>query len=128
MTPRTAGRELAVVLGAAALATGAWAADSALLSGLDRQGEAEAVRVLRERVAARAPVGGAEAGLADWLTSEGFKVKSLPAPVEGAVKYSEAFKTIGSPVCRKQAMVQWRTAADGTITWLDARYGIGACL
>jgi hypothetical protein len=125
---RVTGQGLAVLLGAAALATGAWAADKALLSGLDRQGEAEASRVLRERVQARAPVGGAEAGLADWLTSEGFKVESLPAPVAGAVKYSEAFKTTGSPVCRKQAMVQWRTAANGTITWLDARYGTGACL
>ncbi|KQY27584.1 hypothetical protein ASD38_16895 [Caulobacter sp. Root487D2Y] len=119
---------MVVILGAAALATGAWAADDRLLSGLDRMAEADAGRVLRERVEARAPVGGAEAGLADWLISEGFKVTTLSVPVKDAVKYSEAFKTMGSLVCRRQAMVKWRTAADGTITWLDARYGIGACL
>jgi hypothetical protein len=125
---RFAGQGLAIVLGAAALVTGACATDSGLLAGFDGMAEADAARVLRERVEARASVGGAEAGLADWLTSEGFKVRSLPAPIHGAVKYSEAFKTTGSPVCRRQALVKWRTAADGTITWLFTHYGVGACL
>ena len=122
------GRRAAVLLGAAALSASANATDGGLLTGFDQMRDEDASRVLRQKIAARAPVGGPEAGLADWLTAEGFKVQSLRAPVGEAVNYSEAFKTTGSPVCRKRAMVQWRTTANGTITWLDARYGFGACL
>jgi hypothetical protein len=117
MTMRDLGRRAAVLLGAAALTASFY-----------QMRDEDAGRVLREKIEARAPVGGSDAGLADWLTSEGFKVQSMRAPVGEAVNYSEAFKTTGSPVCRKRAMVQWRTTANGTITWLDARYGFGACL
>lgn len=122
---RDLGRTTAMLLGAAALAGGAEAADG-LLTGMDRLREDDASQTLLARIEARAPVGGPEAKLADWLVSEGFKVRRLPGP--NATRYGEAFKTAGSPVCRKQAMVQWRAAASGAVTWLDARYGVGDCL
>jgi hypothetical protein len=122
----TAGVLAATVLSGVALSSTAWAADKDLLAGLDRLPEAQASQALRARVEARAAIGAPEAPLADWLASEGFKVSRMPG--RGDTRYGEAFKTTGSPVCRKQALVQWRATADGAVTWLDAHYGIGACL
>lgn len=101
---------------------------SDLLRGLQRLPDEDASSALRARVEARNPAGGSEAGLAERLTSEGFKVTRLPIRMGEAVSYSEAVKTEGSLVCRRQAFVRWRAAASGAITWLDARYGVGDCL
>jgi hypothetical protein len=132
MTMRDLKRSTAVLLGAAILTMSADAAaaavDGGLLAGMDGMREEDASRLLRERIEARASVGAAEAPLADWLVSEGFKIKRLPIALRPAVEYAEASKTTGSPLCRRQALVKWRIAADGTITWLFAHYGISTGL
>ncbi|KQY93951.1 hypothetical protein ASD21_10230 [Caulobacter sp. Root1455] len=132
MTMHDLKRSTAVLLGAALLGVGVGAGaaptDGGLLAGMDRMREEDANRLLHERIEVRASVGAAGAPLADWLVSEGFKIKRLPIALPPAVEYAEAFKTTGSPVCRRQALVRWRTAADGTITWLSTHYGISACL
>ncbi|MFZ0267680.1 hypothetical protein [Caulobacter sp.] len=132
MTMRDLKRSTAVLLGAALLGVGADAGaastDGGLLAGMDGMREEDANRLLRERIEARASVGAADAPLAEWLSSEGFKIKRLPIALRPAVAYAEASKTTGPPVCRREALVKWRTAADGTITWLYAHYGISACL
>jgi hypothetical protein len=103
---------------------------TALFAGIASAGGHEArAKLLQERIRTRFPIGTPEAGLADYLTSQGLKVKRTTG--SGAPErpiYGEARATYGPAACKMLVSVFWRGTKDGRLTELRATHDTDRCL
>jgi hypothetical protein len=103
--------------------------DTPLLQGVNSARDSEASKALvQRRLEERYRVGGPEAGLSEYLTSQGFKPRRTTASLaEGQPIYGEARLEEGWGICNKVVGVYWRADAAGTLTELFASYGDTGC-
>lgn len=104
--------------------------NTALFAGIaSGRGHEARGKLLQERLRTRFPIGEPEAGLADYLTSQGLEVKRTTgsgAPDQPI--YGEARATYGSAACKMLVSIFWRGAKDGRLTELRASHDTDRCL
>lgn len=104
--------------------------DTPLFAGMpERSSHDERKALLAERWGRRYPIGGAEAGLEAYLTSQGFKTKRLTNTLApGQPIYGEARVRYGPGLCQMIADVHWRGDRHGMLTELYVDHSADLCI
>ncbi len=82
---------------------------------------------MQSRVEERFPVGGPEAGIAEYLTSQGFKPERIIMGEEANYVFGRAVLLEGMGICDTGAQVTWRANSKGVLTELLVLYGDTGC-
>ena len=103
--------------------------ETPLLEGVSTAPDSEASKaLLASRLREHYRVGGPEARLAEYLTTQGFRPRRITTSLaEGQPIYGEARLEQGWGLCNKVVGVYWRADAKGTLTEIIAVYGDTGC-
>lgn len=117
-----------IVMLLAILATSACASPMGpLLSGLDRLDYGEAELEFLSRLKPQYEIGKPEAGLAEYLRSQGMEVTRTRAEVGNSVLAGQADRRIRAPFCPRVVHLLWRADNAGMITELDSTIDATDC-
>jgi hypothetical protein len=103
---------------------------SPLFEGVESQATSEAgAQLVKSRIEQRWPVGSPEAGLADYLRSQGLKVERMTdAGAPGQPILGKAATDLDPPGCTRVLSVHWRGDTQGRMSELHVNFGDSGCL
>lgn len=113
-----------------ALAT-SHAPDAPLFAGItDAGGHEQRAQLVQHRIEGKYKLGQREAGLADYLSSQGMKIvkRTTSSEAPGQPIYGEARLTYGPATCKMLVSVFWRGDSRGLLTELRANHDTDRCL
>lgn len=130
VTGKAAARMAAIAtLGIAASVNGAPAPEAPLLRDVTRLGYEEGKALIERRVREAYPIGSSDAGLLNYLTSQGLAGtrRIVPGNVDNPV-FGQTRLTLNRTACNAVVGVDWRADAAGRITEIVAIYSDTGCL
>lgn len=90
--------------------------------------EPEASSLLRQRISERFPIGAPEAGLAEYLSSQGMKPSALSSSVGSTAFESRSYWAGSVGLCRTPVEVAWHVDEAGRLSELRVLYSDTGCL
>lgn len=90
--------------------------------------EPEASNLLRQRIGERFPIGAPEAGLAEYLSSQGMKPGAAASSFGPATRESRSYWAGSVGLCRMPVQVAWHVDGAGRLSKLSVFYSDTSCL